>query len=110
MTQRLILIHTVPTLPEVFNRLTAELLPGVRVMHILDAPLPKRVRQRGVIAAEHGARLAAHVAEAAVIGTSAVVTCSTISSAVDFLAAVVPSPTWGGVGWGEEDGGVVMEA
>jgi len=31
----LALIHTVPPLIEVFNKLCADLLPGVQVMHIL---------------------------------------------------------------------------
>jgi Asp/Glu/hydantoin racemase len=88
VAQTVVFIHTVPLLLPVFDRLAAELLPGVRVLSILDEPLLERVRQRGTVAAEDGARLAAHVAEAHAIGAGAVlVTCSTVSPAVDLIGA-----------------------
>jgi Asp/Glu/hydantoin racemase len=93
MNQRLVLIHTVPPLLEVFNRLSAELLPGVQTMHILDEPLLERVRRRGGLAAEDTARLATHVAEATEVGADAVlVTCSTVSPCVDDLRGAASIP------------------
>ena len=93
MSQCLVLVHTVPPLLEVFGRLTAELLPGVQVLHILDEPLLERVKRRGRLAAEDGARLAEHVAEAAAVGADAVlVTCSTVSPVVDMVRPTASIP------------------
>jgi Asp/Glu/hydantoin racemase len=84
MADLLVLVHTVPPLIEVFNRLAAELLPGVRVLHVLDEPLLEQVRQRGHLADEDALRLGTHVQAAARIGAAAVlVTCSTVSPCVD---------------------------
>jgi Asp/Glu/hydantoin racemase len=84
MTGLLVLVHTVPPLIDVFARLGAQLLPGVRLLHVLDEPLLEHVRQRGRLAGEDTQRLAAHVREAAAIGAAAVlVTCSTVSPCVD---------------------------
>jgi Asp/Glu/hydantoin racemase len=78
---------------EVFDRLTAELLPGVKVFHVLDEPMLERVKRRGGLADEDGARLAEHIAVAAAIGAGAVlVTCSTISPAVDMIRAAARIP------------------
>ena len=92
MTRTVVFIHTIPQLLPVFAGKAAELLPDVRVLHVLDEPLLERVRQRGGLAAEDSARLAAHVAEAAAIGAeAALVTCSTVSPAVDLIdSAPIP--------------------
>jgi Asp/Glu/hydantoin racemase len=82
--KRLVLVHTVAPLLDVFDRLGAQLLPGVQLMHILDEPLLERVRQRGQLAPEDSARLRTHVAVAEEAEANAVlVTCSTISPCVD---------------------------
>ncbi len=84
MSNRLVLIHTVTPLIDVFNKMGAELLPGVQLIHILDEPLLERVRQRGRLAAEDAARMQTHVTVAEQIKAQAVlVTCSTISPTVD---------------------------
>ena len=86
MADLLVLVHTVPPLIEVFKGLAAELLPGVRVLHMLDEPLLEQVRQRGQLADEDARRLGTHVEEAARIGAAAVlVTCSTVSPCVDVV-------------------------
>ena len=78
---------------EVFNRLTAEILPGVKVFHILDEPMLERVKRRGGLADADGERLTQHVAGAAAIGADVVlVTCSTISPVVDMIRSAVPIP------------------
>jgi len=84
MGKKLVLIHTLPPLIEVFNDLTAELLPGTRLIHILDEPLLEQVRKRGHLAPEDSARLGSHITMAEQIQADAVlVTCSTISPCVD---------------------------
>jgi Asp/Glu/hydantoin racemase len=82
----LVLVHTVPPLVNVFQGLVAELLPEVRLFHILDEPMVERVKRRGMLTDEDGARLAQHIETAAAIGANAVlVTCSTISPLVDMI-------------------------
>ena len=93
MSQCLVLVHTIPPLLEVFRRLTAELLPGVQVLHILDEPMLERVKRRGRLAAEDGARLAEHVAVAVAVDAGAVlITCSTVSPAVDMVRPTASIP------------------
>ncbi len=90
---RLALVHTVPPLVEVFSELCAELLPGVRLMHILDEPLLERVAQRGGLAEEDAARLDQHGALAEQACADVVlVTCSTISPCVDRIRASARTP------------------
>lgn len=91
MAQRLVLIHTVAPLVDVFSGLCARLLPGVQVFHVLDEPLLERVRLRGGVGAGEIARLQAHARSAEQIGAeAALVTCSTLSPAVDRLRSKVP--------------------
>jgi Asp/Glu/hydantoin racemase len=86
MQPTLVLVHTVPPLVSVFQSLVTELLPGVRLFHILDEPMVERVKRRGGLADEDGSRLAQHVEAAAAIGADvALVTCSTISPVVDMI-------------------------
>jgi glutamate racemase len=88
-----VFIHTVPPLIEVFSRLAGKLLPGVRVMHILDEPLLEHVRRQGQLSAADVERLATHIQEAAAVGAeAALVTCSTVSPAVDAVrgGAAIP--------------------
>jgi len=93
MSKTVVFIHTVPPLLPVFAQLGAELLPGVKLHHILDEPLIERVRRRGVLAPEDAARVATHVEAAAQIGADAVlVTCSTISPCVDDVRDAAPMP------------------
>jgi len=90
---RVVFVHTVPPLVEVFGELAARMLPDVSVMHILDEPLLEHVRQRGGLHAEDGERLTAHVQEAAAIGAATVlVTCSTVSPAVEWVRQRVAIP------------------
>jgi Asp/Glu/hydantoin racemase len=93
MTNLLVLIHTVPPLIGVFDRLAGSLLPGVRVLHVLDEPLLEQVRLRGKLSPEDAQRLAEHVDEAAAIGARAVlVTCSTVSPCVSQIRDGSPIP------------------
>jgi len=82
----LVLVHTVPPLVDAFTQWCAELLPGVRVLHILDEAMLDRIKQRGDRAPEDDERLAEHVALAQAVGAGAVlVTCSTVSLCVDAI-------------------------
>ena len=93
MAQQLVLIHTVPPLLDVFTRLGAQILPDVKLHHILDEPMIERVRRRGALAPEDAARLASHVEAASQIGADVVlVTCSTISPCVDSIRAAAAIP------------------
>lgn len=84
MSQLLVLIHTVPPLISVFDKLVGEILPGVRPKHLLDEPLLERINQRGGLDSSDADRLLAHVHLAEEIGAATVlVTCSTISPLVD---------------------------
>lgn len=88
MTDLLVLIHTVPPLISVFDRLTRQMLPGITVKHILDEPLLEAVRQRGRLAEEDAERLLSHVKMGMEIrAKAALVTCSTISPLVDTIRA-----------------------
>jgi Asp/Glu/hydantoin racemase len=93
MAQLLVLVHTVPPLIEVFNSLAADILPGVRILHVLDEPLLEHVTQRVRLALEDAQRLATHVQEAARVGAAAVlVTCSTISPCVNEVRQTADLP------------------
>jgi Asp/Glu/hydantoin racemase len=95
MAGLLVLIHTVPPLVGVFDRLTRQILPGVRVKHILDEPLLETIRLRGQLADADGERLLSHLKQAALIGAQAVlVTCSTTSPLVDGLQAQLAIPVF----------------
>ena len=93
MEKLLVQVHTVHPLLSVFDRLGAELLPGVRLVHILDEPLLEWIRQRGHLAPEHSDRLQSHATLAEQIGADAVlVTCSTVSPCVDHIRPRVGIP------------------
>jgi len=79
----LVLVHTVPPLVDVFDRLTAELLPGVRPLHVVDEPLLDHIKTHGP-GRDDIERIAGHVAAAEAVDAAAVlVTCSTVSLSVD---------------------------
>jgi Asp/Glu/hydantoin racemase len=83
-TRSLVLIHTVSPLVHAFNTLCAEMLPGVRLLHILDEPLRALFNLPDYLPAEVCARLAGHIASAERIKADVVlVTCSTLSPKVD---------------------------
>lgn len=91
--KKLALVHTVPPLLPVFDKLAAELLPGVQPLHVLDGLLLERIRLRGRLAPEDSARLSGHVSLAREVGAQAVlVTCSTISPCVDSVRSAAGIP------------------
>jgi Asp/Glu/hydantoin racemase len=77
-------LHTVSTLPAVFNALADELLPDADRFHLVDETLLREARAAGGLTPEITARVHRHI-ETAVRGGAdvVVVTCSSIGRAVD---------------------------
>jgi aspartate/glutamate racemase len=93
MNDKLVLIHTLSPLVDVFNKLGVGLLPGVQLMHILDEPILELERQGNGRTSEASTRLVTHVTVAERVGASAVlVTCSTISPNVDDIRSQANIP------------------
>jgi Asp/Glu/hydantoin racemase len=91
MKDRLVFIHTVAPLVELFSRKCKDQLPGVEIFHILDEPLLEQVRAHGKIEPEDIYRLQTHIKTAEEIKAKLViVTCSTLSPAVGLVHAVIP--------------------
>ena len=84
MEKVLVCLHTVRPLLGLFDQLVADILPGVKLLHILDEPLLGRVRQRGRLDGEDSQRVQAHRELAEQVGASAIlVTCSSVSPCVE---------------------------
>lgn len=82
--KRVLLLHTVSPLIEVFNVLCARLLHGVKVLHILDEPLLKMIQEERGTERDSVARLEEHVSVAGKLDARVVlVTCSTVSPLLD---------------------------
>ena len=80
----LVLVHTVQLLIEVFSNLCSRLVPTAELLHVVDEPLLKVIQNRGMIVESDIGHLRGHLAIAAELGARAVlVTCSTVSPAVD---------------------------
>jgi hypothetical protein len=79
MSKRLVMIHTVASLPETFGRLCDELLPGVQVEHVVDESLLQETLSEGELTEGVRARFSAHAADALAGSPDAVVlTCSSV--------------------------------
>ena len=84
MSKRVVMIHTVASLPETFGRLCDELLPGVAVEHVVDESLLQETLREGRLTEEVRARFSARAAEALGGRPDAVVlTCSSVGPAAD---------------------------
>lgn len=84
--KKIVFIHSLPPLIEVFNRLSADLLDNITTLHILDEPLLKKVQQQGKFLEKDFERLKSHVHSAEMISAyMVIVTCSTFSPAVDVI-------------------------
>lgn len=97
MAKRLVFIHTVAPLIDVFNRLAREMLPETQAFHVLDEPMLEQARRHGTLdfragaAADGISRLKEHISAAVDIGAAAVlVTCSTVSPFIDEIPHPVP--------------------
>jgi hypothetical protein len=85
--KRLVMIHTVASLPETFGRLCDELLPGVEVEHVVDESLLQDTLRAGALTEEVRRRFRDRAAQALAGEPAAVVlTCSSVGPAADGTA------------------------
>jgi aspartate/glutamate racemase len=88
------LIHTVATLPDVFDRLLAEQAPGTEATHVVDESLLADTIAHGMVPATRR-RLAAHVAAAEDAGAEAVlVTCSSLGEVAELVRPFAGVPVY----------------
>jgi Asp/Glu/hydantoin racemase len=84
--KRLLLLHTVSPLIDVFNELCTRLLPGVTVLHILDEPLLKMIQGEGGTERDFIERIEGHARTAETVKAGVMlVTCSSVSPFVDMI-------------------------
>jgi len=89
-----VLIHTVATLPSVFDRLLAEHVPAARPTHVVDESLLADTIAHGMLPATRR-RLAGHVAAAEDAGAEAVlVTCSSLGEAAELVRPFAGIPVY----------------
>ncbi len=94
MPRRLVFVHTVPSLVDLFTRLSGELLPqGVETWHIADEILLKVVLAQGGLSPFIHQRVGEHAVAAEQTGATAVqLTCSSISPCADTAQSRVHIP------------------
>ena len=94
MPRRLVFVHTVPSLVDLFIRLSRELLPpDTEIWHVADEILLKVVLAQGGLSPFIHERVASHAVAAEQAGATAVqLTCSSISPCADTAQARVHIP------------------
>lgn len=93
MPDIVVLVHTISPLISLFDALSAEVLPGVFIKHVLDEPLQEAILRRGMLVPADSARLLDHIKMAEVVGSRAVlVTCSTLSPLIGNLRPLTAIP------------------
>jgi Asp/Glu/hydantoin racemase len=93
MPQKLVLLHTVPSLVDLFEGLCNEILPGVKIIHVADQILLTHILEDGGPSPTIYQRVAEHVVAAEAVGASAVLcTCSSISPCVEVARPMVSIP------------------
>jgi hypothetical protein len=94
MTSRLVFVHTIPSVVDLFTRLSAEILPpGTETWHVADEILLKVVLAQGGLSPFIHDRVASHVVAAECAGATAVqLTCSSISPCADTARELVGIP------------------
>ncbi|MBB3593906.1 Asp/Glu/hydantoin racemase [Rhizobium sp. BK529] len=89
----LALIHTVVSLPAVFQPLVAAALPTWSSFNIVDESLLQNTLREGALSQQTRQRLANYIFSAAAAGADAVVvTCSTLGNAVDDIVSLSSVP------------------
>ena len=85
-SKRVVMIHTVGTNPAAFDKLSAELLPGVAVEHVVDESLLQDTIRLGELTSATRERFAEHARRALASKPDAVMlTCSSVGPAADGL-------------------------
>ncbi|PWH20379.1 MAG: Asp/Glu/hydantoin racemase [Anaerolineae bacterium] len=93
MSQKVVFVHTVPSLVGLFNDLSKELLPGIEIFHVADEMLLKIVLAQGGLSPFIFQRVAEHVIAAERAGANVVqCTCSSISPCVEAAQPLVGIP------------------
>lgn len=93
MSQKLVLVHTVPSLVQLFEGLCKEILPGMQTIHVADQLLLTAVLEQGGLSPAICRRVAQHIVAAEAAGARAVLcTCSSISPCVDVVRPLVSIP------------------
>ena len=94
MTRRLVFVHTIPSIVDLFTRLSGEILPpDVETWHVADEILLKVVLAQGGLSPFIHERVASHVLAAQQAGANAVqLTCSSISPCADTASGQVRIP------------------
>lgn len=93
MTKTLALIHTSPVLAPTFTQLATELLPDVRLFHMVDESLIKNTIAAGSMTKATARRVFSLIESAQQAGADAVlVTCSSIGKAVEFARPMIDIP------------------
>jgi hypothetical protein len=93
MTKTLTFLHTSPAHVPTFDRLLAELAPGVPARHVVDESLLDEARAAGSITPALERRVAAAVSEALDQGAGVVLcTCSTIGGCAEQLGQRASAP------------------
>ncbi|HZN17651.1 MAG TPA: aspartate/glutamate racemase family protein [Micromonosporaceae bacterium] len=88
------LVHTVPSLPAVFDGLVAAHVPGVRVMHLVDEGMLADTVAHGMLPRTLR-RLVAHAAHGEESGAQAVlVTCSSLGEATELARPFLAVPVY----------------
>ena len=93
MQKTLGLIHTSATLVPVFQQLTRQSLPGIKVFNIVDDSLIADVIRKGELTAQTARRVVDYVGSAENAGADYImVTCSSIGAAVEASGALTKVP------------------
>jgi len=93
MTRTLALLHTTPVTVTSMKELAVKLLPGVRVINILDDSLLPDVITAGGMTPKVEARMKVYVEQAAAAGAGAVLCCcSSVGEAVERIGATSAIP------------------
>ena len=86
MPRRLALVHTVGSLPPVFDAIASELAPDVELVHLVDESLLEDAISAGRLTADVRDRLRGEVADVAADVDAVLVTCSSVGPAVEIAA------------------------
>jgi Asp/Glu/hydantoin racemase len=93
MPQKLVLLHTVPSLVELFENLCKEILTDVEIIHVADQILLTHILEEGGPSPPIYQRVAEHVVAAEAVGADAVLcTCSSISPCIEVARPMVSIP------------------
>jgi Asp/Glu/hydantoin racemase len=93
MIKTLAFIHTSPVLVPTFTQLATEILPGIKIFHMVDESLIKNTIAVGKLTKQTARRVLSLIESAQQAGADAVmVTCSSIGQAVSYARPFIDIP------------------